>query len=220
MDTTKPVLAPGIRPDQCELHNDGFENENPYFCNLDFSTLTTLRMDKFPPRLILHLSGCFSDDLLEQLASIDASDIEVSRDRILYHFFQNDPPEDWCDFLWQTLCLADLLSGSIYDEWEEGYKFLSFPSPEEYIAKLTKCARSHGFKVKDKSDWSIDLYMEKKPTSVNDSVFDCIVGEFKDVNKEMLAFLAQKTTLQDLVTGSRIEFTTQTAGDRENGESE
>ena len=55
--------------------------------------------------------------------------------------------------------------------------------------------------------------MEKKPTSLNGSVFDCIVGEFKAVNAEMLAFLAQKMILQDLATGKRIESA------RETGES-
>ena len=210
MDTTKPVLKPGIRPDQCELHSDGLENENPYLCNLDYSILTTLRMDKFPPRLILHLSAHLSDDLLEGLPSIDASDIEVSSSRILYHFFLNDPPEDWCDFLWQTLCLAELINHSMYDEWEGRFEFLSFPSPEGYVAKLTSCARNHGFKVRDKSDCSIDLYMERMPTCVNGSVFDCIIGELKAVNAEMLTFLAQKTVLQDLAVGKKLGFVRET----------
>jgi hypothetical protein len=85
--------------------------------------------------------------------------------------------------------------------------------PEEYVAKLVQCARKNGFKVQNKSDWSIDVYVKKKPTKVSGSVFDCIAEEFKAVNMEMLAFLVQKTTLQDLATGKKIEFV------RETGES-
>ena len=194
-------------PVQCELHEEAKERSQ-YVCNLTWPTLASLRMDRFPKGLVLHLqtgTEWGSGEIDSRIASISIDDLEVSSDQILYHF-QQDDPRGWLDFLWQSLSLAGLLDRPVDFEWEDRFGFVSFPTAEEYAGRLVQCARKFGFTATNISDTGADVFMEKKLTAKDGSLFDCVVNEFNPVNREMMVFLAENTVLRDYATEERVTF--------------
>jgi hypothetical protein len=101
------VSAFDDKPAQCELHEE-LKDRNRYVCNLSWPALRSLRMDRFPKDIVLHLQtgdGRDSGDVDSRIASIDLNDLEVSADQVLYHVVQN-APRDWLDFVWRSISLA------------------------------------------------------------------------------------------------------------------
>jgi hypothetical protein len=206
-DISERLVEVGNRSVQCKQHEE-VKDRNQYVCNLIWPTLASLRMDRFPKDIVLHLqtgAAWDSGEIDSRLASISIDDLEVSADQIQYHFVQDDPRE-WLDFLWQSFSLAGLLDRPVDFEWEDRFGFVSFPTAEEYAWRLVQCARKFGFTVTNKSDVGADVVMEKKLTAKDGSLFDCVVNEFKPVNREMMAFLAEKTVLRDYATEERVTF--------------
>jgi hypothetical protein len=206
-DTSERPVEGNNRPVQCELHEE-VRDRNRYVCNLTWPFLASLRMDRFPKDLVLHLqtgAAWDSGEIDSRLASISIDDLEVSADQIRYHSTQDDPRE-WLDFLWQSLSLAGLIDRPVDFEWEDRFGFVSFPTAEEYAGRLVQCARKFGFTVTNRSDTGVDVFMEKELTAKDGSLFDCVVDEFKPVNREMIAFLAERTVLRDYATEERVRF--------------
>jgi len=206
-ETSERLVEASDRPVQCELHEE-VKDRNRYVCNLNWPTLASLRMDRFPKDVVLHLqtgTEWGSGEIDSRLASISIDDLEVSADQILYHFLQDDPRE-WLDFLWQSLSLAGLLDRPVDFEWEDRFGFVSFPTAEEYAGRLVQRAREFDFTATNISDTGADVFMEKKLTAKDGSLFDCVVNEFKPVNREMMVFLAENTVLRDYATEERVTF--------------
>jgi hypothetical protein len=208
------------RPVQCELHGE-VGDRNRYVCNLNWPALASLRMDRFPRDLILHLQAGTARDSGEidsRLASVSINDLEVSADRIRYHFVQNDP-RGWLDFLWQSLSLSGMMDRPVDFEWEDRFGFVSFPTAEEYAGRLVQSARRSGFVVTNRSEMGIDVIMEKDLAVKSGSLLECVVSEFRQVNGEMIAFLAERTVLRDYATEERISFVRRSdAGETDGGD--
>ena len=220
--TERPVKVGNnnSRPVQCELHRE-VGDRSRYVCNLNWPALASLRMDRFPRDLVLHLQAGAARDSGEidsRLASVSIDDLEVSADRIRYHFVQDDPRE-WLDFLWQSLSLSDMMDRPVDFEWEDRFGFVSFPTAEEYAGRLVQSARRFGFAVTNRSEIGIDVIMERDLTAKGGSLFECIVNEFRQVDDEMIAFLAEKTVLRDYATEERVSFIRRSgAGETDGGD--
>jgi len=163
-------------------------------------------MSSFPSQLVIHLEGEIGMGIDSLLSSIVLCSLEVSKDELVYDMWQ-DCHREWNYFLFHTLELTGWVENDPSCDLDEGFDIVSGPAPQDYVRHLGEIATRHGFKVEDgSSDVEVCVTLRKRPTRLDGSVFDCVASEFREVNKEMMRYLAQNIVLIDYDTEEEVRF--------------